>query len=102
MGFLKRKIKPNKNYSLKEALALLKQPEYKDYTTIYVGKGSYHIIPVEQSRQLEKEINRKESSQKAFLERLQVKGKRMDRKSAEIIDFNEYRQSKYADEREVG
>lgn len=102
MGFLKRKIKPNKDYSLKEALALLKQPQYEDYTTIYVGKGRYHIILVEKSRELEKEINRKESSQKAFLERLQVKGKMMDGKSAEIIHFNEYRQNKYAEEREVG
>ena len=101
MGFFRKKINPEKDYNMSEVLEILKQPQYKDDTSIYQGKGIYHIILVEESRKIERQIRSEQIAKNSFYERIDVRGKHISQETAEIIDFNEYRRNNY-EEREIG
>lgn len=59
MAFFRKRINPKKDYNMNEVLKILKQPQFRDYTSIYQGEGIYHIILEEESRELEKQIRRR-------------------------------------------
>lgn len=101
MGFFRKKINPKRDYNMSEVLEILKQPQYKDYTSIYQGEGIYHVILVEESRKLEKQIRSKQIAKNSFYERIDVRGNNIDKELAEIIDFKEYRRNN-VEEKEIG
>lgn len=51
MGIFVRKsrVNPDKIYSMAEALKILKNPQYVDYTSVEVGQGMYRIVLIKES-----------------------------------------------------
>lgn len=101
MGLFGKKVKPNKDYDMSETLKILSQPQYRDYTAIDVGGGIYHIIPVKESKRLERQLRERESAKNVFHERINGGGQYANQGVADIIDLNEYKQTSY-EEREIG
>ena len=74
MGFFKRnRIKLGKSYDMAEAIKILSQEEYSDYTLIEDEKDreKFKIITVEESKKLERQLRENGRQKREFFERIQ-------------------------------
>ena len=100
MGFFRNKGRSNKKYTLEEALRKMKQPQYENSTLIDAGEGTYHIIPMEESKKIERQLRESERMKVEFHQRINGKGKYAGI-GVTIADSNEYERSNQG-EREIG
>ena len=71
--FNKNKIKLSKSYDMSEAIKILSQKEYSDYTLIEDEKDrdKFKIITIEESKKLERQLREKGRQKREFFERIQ-------------------------------
>ena len=76
MGIFVRKsrVNPDKIYSMAEALKILKNPQYVDYTSVEVGQGMYRIVLIEESRKLQDNLRTEQSQRSNFISRMNGDG----------------------------
>lgn len=70
----KNRVKKDKIYNMAEALKILKNPQYVDYTSVEVGQGMYRIVLIEESRKLEGNLRTGQSRRNDFINRMNGDG----------------------------
>lgn len=75
MGFFNnKKKKQDKVYSMAEALKILSNPKFNNYTSVEVESGMYRIVSVEESRNLEARLRLGQSTKNEFTTRIAGEG----------------------------
>ena len=93
--FNRKKIGVNKLFTAEEMLGILRQEEYKDYTSecIETTKGTkYKLITIEESRRKEQEIRKRQIENNSFKERITGGGEYRNINTRTI--YNDYQSSK--------
>lgn len=98
MGFFNRKnnMKQDRTYSMSEALKILSDQKYKDYTSLEIEPGKYRIVTIEESRNLEEKIRARSVSNNEFTERITGGGnyRNMNYTPQLTPNYNNYKNAK--------
>lgn len=97
MGFFSnKKKKQSKVYNMAEALKILSNPRYKEYTSLEVEPGKYRIVTIEESRNLEEQIRARSAVNNEFAERISGGGvyRKMNYTPQTTPNYNNYQNAK--------